>query len=422
VDCSTGIANPSRPRIQHPRVVIDSHPPSQLYLRDKELQGGRQGGTIIPNIGQDRGFPLDSGNRLFFNPTEELDEFEEDLLQLGLDSHEDEAYVETHDPYLPNSFSPIHIEPASPQGLASPIFRQPTSQRVSREDQDNERVARHLLMATTPKPRLQGTQLDVPFNLGQNPPVGRLGGIPHKVVANLATSYPMATRIAPMVDINKTPVSTAEGPSQAAEQPPTAVQSASLRVQKIAARTMFSPLQSSGEKSSYNRFGIWGFGSSSVAKPSGGDAGSSIHLQPPPLDDFKILSSNVRGLNDPASVPTLKNYLDTIASLDVVYIQEHKLRDNAAASLDQRLWPQAQGWCMEASPGYANAQPGPGAGRGGIITLLAPKWALSVAESGAIQDNRGHWFILRGLPRGDLGVVNFMLQMSHHNGLDSRKN
>jgi hypothetical protein len=77
---------------------------------------------------------------------------------------------------------------------------------------------------------------------------------------------------------------------------------------------------------------------------------------------------------------------------------------------------------MEASPGYANAQPGPGAGRGGIITLLAPKWAPSVVESSAILDNRAHWFILRGLLGGDLEWLTFMLPTSHRNGLDSGKN
>jgi exonuclease III len=88
--------------------------------------------------------------------------------------------------------------------------------------------------------------------------------------------------------------------------------------------------------------------------------------------NFKAVSINVCRLNDHALVLILKNYLDTIASLDVLCIQEHKLRNSAAASLGQHLWPQAQGWCLEASSGY-DIQQGLGAGRGGIITLLAPK-------------------------------------------------
>jgi exonuclease III len=67
--------------------------------------------------------------------------------------------------------------------------------------------------------------------------------------------------------------------------------------------------------------------------------------------NFKLVSFNVRGVNAPAAVPTLRNYVASILSLDVLGLQEHKLRGRLAATLDKRLWPQAQCWYIEASNG-----------------------------------------------------------------------
>jgi hypothetical protein len=48
----------------------------------------------------------------------------------------------------------------------------------------------------------------------------------------------------------------------------------------------------------------------------------------------------------------------------------------------------------------------PGAGKGGILTLLHPKWKQNVTQSGSLMGNRAQWFILQGLPGGDIGFVN----------------
>lgn len=120
--------------------------------------------------------------------------------------------------------------------------------------------------------------------------------------------------------------------------------------------------------------------------------------------NFKLLSHNVRGLNEGSSVPTLRNYVQSIGQLYVLYIQEHKLRGKIAAQLGRKLWPQAHCWSLEANPGYAFQTNG--ASKSGIATLLAPRWVHLVSNSGMLSENRAHCFILTRMPGGDLGVVN----------------
>ncbi|KAG0504512.1 hypothetical protein KC19_N025700, partial [Ceratodon purpureus] len=70
------------------------------------------------------------------------------------------------------------------------------------------------------------------------------------------------------------------------------------------------------------------------------------------------------------------------------------------------LWRHAQCYASDASPGYGHLEDETGAGCGGTITLLAPKWTHAVTASGSILENRVQWLILSGLPGGDLGIAN----------------
>lgn len=64
--------------------------------------------------------------------------------------------------------------------------------------------------------------------------------------------------------------------------------------------------------------------------------------------------------------------------------------------------------------GYNHQHHEAGAGCGGIATILAPKWAKLVAESGTVMTNRAHWIVLIGLSGGDLGILNiYALDESH---------
>jgi exonuclease III len=52
---------------------------------------------------------------------------------------------------------------------------------------------------------------------------------------------------------------------------------------------------------------------------------------------LKLLSFNVRGLNDPQSILKLKHYLDSSPPANIIFLQEHKLRLQAAQELGPKL-------------------------------------------------------------------------------------
>lgn len=121
---------------------------------------------------------------------------------------------------------------------------------------------------------------------------------------------------------------------------------------------------------------------------------------------IKVITFNVRGLNDPRKVDRLRNYFQgNLGGADVILLQEHKLRDTKAANLGRSLFPKRKCWVLEAEPGY-NVDGHEGAGKGGICTILHEKLAPSVSGHGTILQNRAFWFKLKGLPGGDLGIVN----------------
>jgi exonuclease III len=53
--------------------------------------------------------------------------------------------------------------------------------------------------------------------------------------------------------------------------------------------------------------------------------------------NLKLLTFNVRGLNDLLSVPKLKHYFNFLPSKDILLLQEHKLRLHAAQDLGLKL-------------------------------------------------------------------------------------
>ena len=87
-------------------------------------------------------------------------------------------------------------------------------------------------------------------------------------------------------------------------------------------------------------------------------------------------------------------------------LQEHKLHNTQAQQLGNKLWRGAKTWCLEATLGCNNNLEEDGAGKGGIATLLAPRWAQLVTKQNLVLQNKAHRFIIRGTLRGDLGFVN----------------
>ena len=45
-------------------------------------------------------------------------------------------------------------------------------------------------------------------------------------------------------------------------------------------------------------------------------------------------------------------------------------------------------------------------GKGGLATILNAKWGKFVNASGTVLNNRGFWFILSGIPRGETRFIN----------------
>ena len=87
--------------------------------------------------------------------------------------------------------------------------------------------------------------------------------------------------------------------------------------------------------------------------------------------NFKLLSFNVTGLNDPSVVRLLKHYIDSIPRLDVLFLQEHKLRGHENSNLGRYLWNSAKTWSIEATLGYNNGILDLSDGCGGIAIMLA---------------------------------------------------
>lgn len=126
---------------------------------------------------------------------------------------------------------------------------------------------------------------------------------------------------------------------------------------------------------------------------------------------LKLLSYNVRGLNDPASIDNLRNYLHR-NPVDFLFIQEHKLRGQGALHLGRTLWKCATTFITEAEPGYTID--GTHSGKGGMATLIAPRWSKLITDSGSLFGDRTHWCILSKLPGRDLGFVNLYAPNKPH--------
>ena len=119
---------------------------------------------------------------------------------------------------------------------------------------------------------------------------------------------------------------------------------------------------------------------------------------------IKTITFNVRGLNEPRKIERLKQYFQNLhEGIDVILLQEHKLRGEKAASLGKQLFPNSKCWIQDANIGY-NINGSAGARNGGICTILYGKLASLVSSQRSILRNRAFWIHLSGLPGGDLGI------------------
>ena len=121
---------------------------------------------------------------------------------------------------------------------------------------------------------------------------------------------------------------------------------------------------------------------------------------------WTIITHNLRGLNDPESITKERCFLSSLTPrVDVIMIQEHKLRGKAMDELGSRLMPGYACWALEAAPGEKSWINPNAAGKGGVGILLASKYARLVTDHGALYDNRLVWIKLEGIEGGKIGLA-----------------
>lgn len=99
---------------------------------------------------------------------------------------------------------------------------------------------------------------------------------------------------------------------------------------------------------------------------------------------IKVITFNVRGLNDPRKIDKLRQYFQNIlGGADVILLQEHKLRGKKVTNLSQKLFSKSKCWALDAEIGY-NVDGQEGVGKGGICTILHENLAPLVSCHGTI--------------------------------------
>jgi exonuclease III len=71
---------------------------------------------------------------------------------------------------------------------------------------------------------------------------------------------------------------------------------------------------------------------------------------------LNLVSYNIHGLNDQATLGALQHYIQGLQpKVDILMLQEHKLKNLQDQQLGRRLWRGALTWCLDATIGYNNA-------------------------------------------------------------------
>ena len=70
------------------------------------------------------------------------------------------------------------------------------------------------------------------------------------------------------------------------------------------------------------------------------------------------------------------------------------------------MWREATVYCLDATPGYNHNPLDQGAGKRGVMILLAPRWSHVISHQGSILVNRAHYFALLGLLGGTIDFIN----------------
>jgi exonuclease III len=120
-----------------------------------------------------------------------------------------------------------------------------------------------------------------------------------------------------------------------------------------------------------------------------------------------LISQNVQGLNGPEASQRLRNFYSSyFRHIDVLCLQEHKLRGSKMTDLGPKVWKHAHFFGCEASAGYRHIGEEAGAGRGGVCLLVNPNIKHLVHSQGSVGRNQAQWIRFSGHQDRDIGVLN----------------
>ena len=123
---------------------------------------------------------------------------------------------------------------------------------------------------------------------------------------------------------------------------------------------------------------------------------------------LNLISHNVQGLNSDVAVDQMRLfYSSKFHSLDMLCVQEHKLRGRAATEIGFKLWRQSKFFGCKASVGNQSS-----VRCGGIGIFVAPRIKHLISSQETVGVNQVQWIHLSGVPRGDLAVLNMYAPLS----------
>jgi hypothetical protein len=89
---------------------------------------------------------------------------------------------------------------------------------------------------------------------------------------------------------------------------------------------------------------------------------------------IRLITQNVQGLNASLAPARVRNfYSSSFKNIEILCLQEHKLRGKKLDELGFKIWRQAHYFGCEASPGYNHQDGVDRAGKGGLCMFISPK-------------------------------------------------
>lgn len=119
--------------------------------------------------------------------------------------------------------------------------------------------------------------------------------------------------------------------------------------------------------------------------------------------NWNIITHNIRELSDPESIIKDRCFLSALTPrVDVVMIQEHKLRGKAMENLGARLMPGCASWVLEDAQRERSWLNPDATDKRSVGILLAHKYARLVIEHGSLYKDRVVWIKMKVIKGGSI--------------------